>query len=80
MLVISLPPKGDAAKSQQILSVEDEQDLLAALEYNLGREGYRTLTASTGTEALKQMSREEKPNLVLLDLMLPDMTGTEVCR
>lgn len=66
--------------SQQILIVEDEQDLLAALEYNLGREGYRTLTASTGTEALKQMSREEKPNLVLLDLMLPDMTGTEVCR
>ena len=66
--------------TQQILIVEDEQDLLAALEYNLGREGYETLSASTGTEALRIMSKEAKPDLVLLDLMLPDMTGTEVCR
>ena len=66
--------------SQQILIVEDEQDLLAALEYNLGREGYRTLTASTRTDALKQLSRESKTDLVLLDLMLPDTSGTEVCR
>lgn len=66
--------------SLRILIVEDEQDLLAALEYNLGREGYQTQTASTGTEALKRLNEETKPDLVLLDLMLPDMTGTEVCR
>ena len=66
--------------SLRILIVEDEQDLLAALEYNLKREGYRTQTANTGTEALKRLNEETKPDLVLLDLMLPDMTGTEVCR
>ncbi len=66
--------------SSRILIVEDEKDLLIALEYNLEREGYETLTASTGTEALRLASGDAKPDLVLLDLMLPDMTGTEVCR
>lgn len=66
--------------SHRILIVEDEQDLLLALEYNLEREGYTVLSASTGTEALRKAEGDPRPELVLLDLMLPDMTGTEVCR
>ncbi|MCA9537714.1 MAG: response regulator transcription factor [Myxococcales bacterium] len=63
-----------------ILIVEDEHDLLNALEYNLEREGYRTRVASTGRAALEAASFDPPPDLVLLDLMLPDMPGTEVCR
>lgn len=63
-----------------ILIVDDEQDLVSTLEYNLDREGYRTRIAFTGTEALKQALLSPTPDLILLDLMLPDMTGTEVCR
>ena len=66
--------------SALILIVEDERDLQMTLEYNLEREGYRTRSAMTGVEALAQAHREPVPDLVLLDLMLPDMTGTEVCR
>ncbi len=63
-----------------ILIVEDEQDLAGTLAYNLEKEGYETREAWTGQEALKAMVKEPLPDLVLLDLMLPDMSGTEVCR
>ncbi len=66
--------------SPLILIVEDERDLLTTLEYNLEREGYRTRTAATGREALEQASRQPPPDLILLDLMLPDLAGTEVAR
>jgi two-component system phosphate regulon response regulator PhoB len=66
--------------SSLILIVEDEPDLLAALEYNLAREGYRTRCAATGAEALARAAEDPVPDLVLLDLMLPDISGTEVCR
>lgn len=62
-----------------ILLVEDEQDLQELLAYNLSREGYGVTTASTGEEALKQ-ARARRPDLILLDLMLPGMDGLEVCR
>ncbi len=62
-----------------ILVVEDEQDLREVLEYNLSQAGYEVRTASTGTEALELIQKAE-PNLVLLDLMLPDISGTEVCK
>jgi two-component system, OmpR family, phosphate regulon response regulator PhoB len=62
-----------------ILIVEDERDLATTLEYNLGREGYRTRVAYTGHEALTAVSKEA-PDLVLLDVMLPDLSGVEVCR
>lgn len=62
-----------------VLIVEDEPDLQAVLDYNLRREGFRTAMASRGTEAL-QLARREAPDLVLLDLMLPDISGTDVCR
>ncbi|MCP4869394.1 MAG: response regulator transcription factor [Proteobacteria bacterium] len=63
-----------------ILIVEDEPDLVASLEYNLQREGYGTRAALTGTRALELVRRDPKPDLVLLDLMLPDMSGKDVCR
>ncbi len=66
--------------SSLILIVEDERDLLMTLDYNIERDGFRTRTASTGAEALEQAFVEPIPDLVLLDLMLPDMSGTEVCR
>ena len=62
-----------------ILIVEDEPDLQAVLEHNLRREGMRTATASRGSEAL-ELARRQPPDLVLLDLMLPDLSGTDVCR
>ena len=63
-----------------LLIVEDERDLAATLSYNLQREGYTTRVAVNGAEALEEANREPRPDLVLLDLMLPDMAGTEVCR
>lgn len=63
-----------------VLIVDDEQDLVATLEYNLDREGYRTRSAASGQAALDQAQRTPVPDLVILDLMLPDLPGTEVCR
>ncbi len=62
-----------------ILLVEDEETLSRALEYSLGKEGYGVLTASDGAQGLA-MAREARPDLLLLDIMLPTMDGFEVCR
>src|ERR1700740_239660 len=62
-----------------ILVAEDEGALITLLRYNLEREGYRVLEAKDGEEALLVAS-EEKPDLVLLDWMLPQLSGIEVCR
>lgn len=62
-----------------ILIIEDERDVQTLLEYNLKTEGFATLRASTGEEGLAWL-RARVPDLVLLDLMLPDLPGTEVCR
>src|SRR5687767_326351 len=62
-----------------VLIVDDERDLVSTVEFNLQREGHRTLTAFDGTTALA-LAERELPDLVILDLMLPDMSGTEVCR
>ena len=66
--------------SALILIVEDESELAATLSYNLQREGYTTRIAENGREALAAAGREPLPELILLDLMLPDMSGTEICR
>ncbi len=65
--------------SQRILVVDDEPDLLELVRVNLERAGYDVTLASTGKEALARL-RSEKPDLVVLDLMLPDHPGTEICR
>jgi DNA-binding response OmpR family regulator len=64
---------------KNLLIVEDEPTLRATLQYNLEREGFSVLTASRGDSGLK-LAREEHPDLLLLDIMLPDMSGLEVCR
>ena len=62
-----------------VLVVEDEAALVTLLRYNLEREGFRVAEARDGEEALL-MAREQKPDLVLLDWMLPLLSGLEVCR
>jgi two-component system alkaline phosphatase synthesis response regulator PhoP len=62
-----------------ILVVDDEQDVLDLLAYNLKKAHYAVLTASDGRQAL-ELARQQAPDLVLLDLMLPGMDGLEVCR
>ena len=63
----------------RILVVEDEPDLARGLEINLRQEGYEVMKASTGDEGLK-LAFEQKPDLILLDVMLPGMSGFDVCR
>jgi DNA-binding response OmpR family regulator len=63
----------------RILVIEDEPDLLRGLALNLRAEGYIVLTASRGDTAVEQALRE-RPELVLLDIMLPGMNGLDVCR
>ena len=64
---------------QTILIIEDEKDLAELIAFNLEREGFRALTAHDGLTGLDQVSRI-KPDLVVLDLMLPGMLGTELCK
>jgi DNA-binding response OmpR family regulator len=65
--------------SRTLLVVDDEQTLRDTLAEILEEEGYRVVTAADGREALERF-RAEKPDLVLLDLMLPELSGMEVCR
>lgn len=67
------------AENDKILIVEDDRNLLDTLKYNLRREGYEVVTAVDGAEAL-DVARREKPDLIILDIMLPKMSGFEVCR
>lgn len=64
---------------EKILVVDDEPDIIELIEFTLGKEGYRVLTAATGEEALEKI-RYENPDLVILDLMLPGIDGLEVCK
>ena len=64
---------------RKILIVEDEKDIVKMLEYNLKKEGFKTVYANDGEEAL-DLARKELPELILLDLMLPAMDGLEVCK
>ena len=62
-----------------ILIIEDDKDIIKMLEYNLKKEGFKTLSASDGEDALDLAVRRH-PDLVILDLMLPGMDGLEVCK
>lgn len=66
--------------SEVILVVEDEKDLVGTLEYALTREGFSTRSAMTGQAAMEFLEQDPPPDLVLLDLMLPDTSGVEICR
>lgn len=67
------------AQQARILVVDDEPDILNLLEYNLKRSGFQAILAKDGPEAI-EAARANRPDLVLLDIMLPDMEGTEVLR
>jgi len=62
----------------KILLVDDEKDIVEFLEYNLVQEGFEVITAYDGIEALKKLS--EKPDLVILDIMMPQLNGYDVCK
>ncbi len=64
---------------KNVLVIEDEPTLVATLRYNLEREGHKVLTATDGESGLS-LARTQKPDIVLLDLMLPGMGGLEICR
>ena len=63
----------------KVLIVDDEKNIVEAVKYNLEKDGYRTLVAHDGARAL-ELARRELPDLVLLDWMLPELDGLEVCR
>jgi two-component system, OmpR family, phosphate regulon response regulator PhoB len=62
---------------ERVLVVDDEADIVALVAYHLAKSGYKVSTATTGSEALESV-RKEHPSLVVLDLMLPDMSGFDV--
>ena len=69
-----------AARPQgRVLVVEDERDVAELIRYNLTKEGYDVILAPTGADALEQ-ARDIRPDLVLLDIMVPQLNGWEVCR
>lgn len=65
--------------SARVLVIEDEESLCALLEYNLGKEGFKVSLVTDGEEALFAVE-DEKPDLILLDWMLPHISGIEICR
>ena len=70
--------EGPVAK-ENILVVEDEEDILELIRYNLAKEGYRVAGVGSGEEALRVV-QSKRPDLIVLDLMLPGVDGLEVCR
>lgn len=62
----------------KILIIDDEEDIRQILTYNLQKEGYQTFESSTGEEGIRK-TREVLPDLILLDVMMPEMDGIEVC-
>ncbi len=70
---------GIRQRQGRILVVEDEPDVAALIRYNLQKEGWEVLIAATGAEALKR-ARDAHPDVILLDIMVPQLNGWEVCR
>lgn len=64
---------------EKILVVDDEKDIVELLQYNLGKEGYKISTALSGEQCLENV-KTELPDLILLDLMLPEIDGLDVCK
>ena len=65
-------------KNPKILLVDDEPDILEFVSYNLEKEGFEVETASNGLEGIKK-AKIFKPNLILMDVMMPQMDGVEAC-
>jgi len=65
-------------KDIKILLVDDEPDILEIVGYNLSNEGYQVITAENGLEGVKK-AKKERPHLIILDVMMPEMDGIEAC-
>ena len=65
--------------NETIMIVDDERDILQLIRYNLEKEGYKTITFTSGEQALSEAKRQQ-PHLIILDLMLPGVDGIEVCK
>jgi two-component system alkaline phosphatase synthesis response regulator PhoP len=66
-------------KGHTLLLVDDEQDILDFLSYNLKKEGFKVFTATNGEEAVK-MVQQVNPSLIVMDIMMPKMDGIEACQ
>ncbi|HEU4365220.1 MAG TPA: response regulator [Candidatus Krumholzibacteria bacterium] len=66
-------------KTEKIVVIEDEDDILEVIAYNLKREGYEVITSTSGEDGLEKIEKSS-PQLVVLDLMLPEIDGLELCR
>jgi two-component system alkaline phosphatase synthesis response regulator PhoP len=66
-------------ENNKILLVDDEPDILEFISYNLTKEGFEVFTSNNGKEAIK-IATKEKPQLIILDVMMPDLDGIETCR
>jgi two-component system, OmpR family, response regulator len=78
-LLILFVPSILLVTMSKILVVEDDRNLLDTIQYNLRKEEYEVLAAADGAEAL-DIARQQKPELIILDIMLPEIDGFEVCR
>ena len=67
------------SEKKKILIADDEPDILEILEFNLMAEGHEVIKASSGTEAIEQ-AKTHNPDLIILDIMMPNKNGIEVCR
>src|SRR2546428_6449362 len=72
-----MPLSADTTPPQRVLVVDDEPDITGLVSYHLAKAGYRVMTVADGREAL-QLAREQRPDLVVLDLMLPVVSGFDV--
>src|SRR5437764_1259750 len=63
----------------KVLVIEDDPDILEVLDYNLTEKGHKVTLTSKGQDGIR-IAKDQKPDLVLLDLMLPDIPGTDVCK
>jgi two-component system alkaline phosphatase synthesis response regulator PhoP len=68
-----------SSENVKILLVDDEPDILEFISYNLTKEGFDVYTSSNGKEAIK-LAKQERPQLIILDVMMPDLDGIETCR
>src|SRR5207237_8786947 len=67
------------SRAERILVVEDEPDVAALIRYHLAKDGYAVLVAPTGGEVVRRV-RDARPDMILLDVMLPQVSGWDVCR
>jgi two-component system alkaline phosphatase synthesis response regulator PhoP len=72
-------PGGATSRATKVLVVEDEADVAEMIRYNLGKEGYDVRLSANGTDALRQ-AKDVRPDVILLDIMVPQLNGWEICR